>query len=100
MEQNPHNSLIHGENRALPNDQVPDVVEMDLQECCVQTIKHHAANNPMMMCPDCKQIVKCFRDEKTFRNYVKFCKSRHRKIAVTRFGEMQVVLYRTFSKFA
>ena len=87
------------EGRAASNEQIPDVVEIALQSCCADTVKLHSTHNPMMMCPECKQIVKCFRDENTFRNYVRFCKSRHRKISIARHDGMQIVMYRTFSKF-
>lgn len=98
MEQNTQTIPNQIDSRSLPSDQIPDVIEIHLQGCCIQTVKLHAAHNPMMMCPECKQIVKCFRDEKTFRNYVKFCKSRHRKISIARHDDMQIVLYRTYSK--
>lgn len=99
MEQNTPGFPNQIEGRSVPGDQIPDVVELNLQECCVHTVTLHAAHNPMMMCPECKQIIKCFRDEKTFRNYVKFCKSRHRKITIARHEDMHIVLYRTYSKF-
>ena len=34
----------------------------------------------MMVCTGCKQIIKCFRDDKSYRNYVTFCNGRRRAI--------------------
>ena len=79
-------------------DQIPDVVEVALTNCCEETVRMHAAHNPMMVCPNCKQFIKCFTDDKSCRNYIKFCKSRHRKLSIARYGAMQIVMYRAFTQ--
>lgn len=63
-----------------------------ISECCVDTIKQHASNNPMMVCLNCKKIIKCFTEENEFDNYVKFCKSRQRKIFKGRFKKYFIVI--------
>ena len=52
-----------------------------LNSCCMTTIRQHALYNPMMVCNTCKQIVKCFNDERSFNNYVTFCHSRRRPVS-------------------
>jgi hypothetical protein len=51
-----------------------------LAPCCRRTVQSHVSHNPMMVCPECKLMIKCFNDEKSFNNYVTFCKSRSRRI--------------------
>ena len=77
-----------------PSDQ-----EAELRDCCVQTIDMHAKNNPMMVCGQCKQIIKCFDDEKAFRNYKKFCLSRHRKILATQYSPWWVIVFKSYDTF-
>ncbi|MFW7380302.1 MAG: hypothetical protein ACOH5I_15935 [Oligoflexus sp.] len=80
---------------------VPKVDDrIELLDCCKKTIKQHAANNPMMVCSDCKQIIKCFDDEKAFRNYQRFCASRHRRILATSFEDRLVVVFRSYDTYS
>ena len=65
-----------------------------IQSCCVETIKKHAANNPMMVCGTCKQIIKCFTEEPAYRNYIRFCQSRHRHLLATESSGYLVVVFR------
>ncbi len=71
-----------------------------LLACCMNTIAVHSAHNPMMVCPECKQIVKCFDNERAFSNYVKFCESRHRKVFTARHEKFFVVVFRSYDTFA
>jgi hypothetical protein len=71
-----------------------------LLDCCKKTIDMHAANNPMMVCPDCKQIIKCFDEERPFRNYQRFCASRHRKILATQLGDRFVVVFKSYDMYS
>jgi len=34
----------------------------------------------MMVCSECKQIIKCFDEEAAFKNYITFCRSRRRPV--------------------
>ena len=65
-----------------------------MDACCEETITLHGANNPMMVCGSCKMIIKCFDDERAYRNYVRFCESRHRKILAMPHGSSHVVIFK------
>ena len=86
--------------REAPPPEANDQPAQQLLACCERTIHMHAANNPMMVCADCKQIIKCFQDERAFKNYQKFCASRHRKIFTTAYRGMLVVVYRAYQTYS
>jgi hypothetical protein len=67
-----------------------------LSPCCRKTIQSHVSHNPMMVCPDCKLMIKCFNDEKSFNNYVIFCKSRSRRIKTEVENGFYFVMYNSF----
>jgi hypothetical protein len=76
-----------------------DVSADDLREipgCCVVTIHQHARHNPMMVCSECKQIIKCFQDERAFANYLTFCKSRRRPVLTGRVESLYTVVFRSY----
>jgi hypothetical protein len=84
---------------AAPVDFSPLMVEgalMSLQACCRQTIRRHVAHNPMMVCPDCKIMIKCFSDEKSYNNYVTFCRGRGRRIKSAVDVGFYFVMYNTY----
>lgn len=70
-----------------------------LLACCAKTLAIHASHNPMMVCPECKQIVKCFNDDKAYRNYLRFCESRHRKVFTAKHHGMFVVVFRSYDTY-
>lgn len=72
---------------------------LEVRECCKKTIDMHADNNPMMVCSDCKQIIKCFDQEKAFRNYKRFCQSRHRNIIATEYAKWWVIIFKSYETF-
>lgn len=78
-------------------------VELDrsaqLKDCCTLTIEQHADNNPMMVCSQCKQIIKCFDQERAFRNYKRFCMSRHRRILATEHTKWWVIVFKSYDTF-
>ena len=82
----------------------PAVVEEpqngQLLSCCKSTIDMHAAYNSMMVCSECKQIIKCFDDQKAFNNYQRFCASRHRKILATEHGGRYVVVFSSYDTYS
>lgn len=96
------------ESNDLRADKKSDVVRTEepvaqpdqLLECCKATIKMHAANNPMMVCSDCKQIIKCFDDERAFKNYQRFCASRHRRILATVFENRFIVVFKSYDTYS
>ena len=73
---------------------------IQLLECCKKTIQMHAANNPMMVCSDCKQIIKCFDDERAYKNYQRFCASRHRRILATVFEERYIIVFKSYDTYS
>jgi hypothetical protein len=98
LESNEFNTPKQTGSIGLGAEKTEDVVM--LLDCCKQTIKMHAANNPMMVCSDCKQIIKCFDDEKAFHNYQRFCASRHRRILATSFSDRFVVVFRSYDTYS
>ena len=70
-----------------------------LKVCCQETIKAHAIYNPMMLCQVCKHLIKCFQNEASFRNYIKFCESRGRQIYTDCFESYRVVVFRNYEPF-
>lgn len=68
----------------------------DIQPCCMTTIKCHVLHNPMMVCSGCKQIIKCFKDQGAFYNYVTFCKSRRRPIQLGVVEEYFTCAFRSY----
>ena len=67
-----------------------------LPACCRQTVRSHVAHNPMMVCPDCKIMIKCFVDEKSYNNYVTFCRSRGRRIKTVLDSGFYFVMYNNY----
>jgi hypothetical protein len=67
-----------------------------LSPCCRQTVRSHVAHNPMMVCPDCKMMIKCFSDDKSFNNYVTFCRSRGRRIKTAQDSGFYFVMYNNY----
>lgn len=91
------------QNLILPDDVADkfaalmvDSALKNLTSCCRQTVRSHVAHNPMMVCPDCKMMIKCFSDERSFNNYVTFCKSRGRRIKTTADSGFYFVMYNNY----
>lgn len=72
----------------------------ELLECCRRTIHMHAKNNPMMVCSECKKIIKVFDDEKSYKNYQRFCLSRHRKFLATTFAGQHVITFKNYDSYS
>jgi hypothetical protein len=64
--------------------------------CCHQTIEKLSKCNEMMVCPNCRQIIKVFADEMAYRNFVRFCESRGRIIQKGSHGTLSVITYQSF----
>jgi len=71
-------------------------VLLSMQACCRQTVRSHVAHNPMMVCPDCKIMIKCFADERSFNNYLTFCRSRGRRVKTASDVGFYFVMYNTY----
>lgn len=67
-----------------------------ISPCCHQTIDKLAKCNQMMVCPQCRQIIKVFSDDSAYRNFVKFCESRGRMVQKGVHDNLQVVVYPSF----
>ena len=72
----------------------------ELLECCRRTIVMHAKNNPMMVCGECKKIIKVFDNEKAYRNYQRFCQSRHRRFLATNFSGQRVIVFKNYDSYS
>jgi|GEM_PF-1348755 hypothetical protein len=79
--------------------EVPDETP-ELLECCKRTIQMHAKNNPMMVCGECKKIIKVFDNEKAYRNYQRFCMSRHRRFLATHFMGRHVITFKNYDSYS
>lgn len=73
-----------------------DSALLKLSPCCRKTVKSHVAHNPMMVCGDCKMMIKCFGDEKSFNNYVTFCRSRGRRITTVLDSGFYFVMFNNY----
>ena len=80
---------------------VGDAIEPEesVKPCCVTTINVHARFNPMMVCSECKHIIKCFKDEPAYDKYLIFCKSRKRQVAIGRVGEYHTIIFKSYDAF-
>jgi hypothetical protein len=68
-----------------------------VSRCCVETIGHHVRHNPMMVCAECKQIIKCFSEESPYRNFLTFCRSRRRPVTVGKVAGYHTVVFRSYN---
>lgn len=68
----------------------------EIPACCVATIQQHVRHNPMMVCTECKHIIKCFTDERAFQNYLVFCRSRRRPVLTGVVDGYHTVAFRSY----
>jgi hypothetical protein len=54
----------------------------------------------MMVCGECKKIIKVFDNDKAYRNYQRFCASRHRRFLATPFGDQHVVIFKNYDSYS
>jgi len=78
---------------------VVSTVVNDIPNCCIATIKEHVRFNPMMVCSHCKNIIKCFDDERAFQNYLTFCRSRRRSVLTGQISKYFTVAFRSYDTF-
>ncbi len=71
----------------------------EIPGCCVATIRQHVRFNPMMVCSECKNIIKCFSDERAFQNYLTFCRSRRRTVLTGRVEDLHTVAFRSYDTY-
>ncbi len=77
----------------------PTVSAGGISPCCVHTIRCHVRHNPMMVCSECKHIIKCFTDERAFQNYLIFCRSRRRPILIGKVDGYWTCTFRSYDTF-
>ena len=70
-----------------------------ISPCCQETINDLVRENPMMVCQKCRNLIKCFIDEKSFRNYIKFCQSRGRKLQAAKLGHYLIITFKNYNSF-
>lgn len=68
----------------------------NIRPCCRTTILSHVQHNPMMVCSECKTMIKCFTEARASQNYETFCRSRNRKITSFEEGGVYFVMYNSF----
>ena len=73
----------------------PYVSFEDLKSCCIDTVDSHAEINPIMVCGTCRHIIKCFHDERSYKNFLHFCHSRGRSVKASKQGAYFVVVYKS-----
>lgn len=71
----------------------------DIPSCCVATIKRHVQFNPMMVCAECKNIIKCFLDDKAYDKYLTFCQSRRRPILKGKVQDYWTIAFRSYDTY-
>jgi hypothetical protein len=67
--------------------------------CCTVTIRQHVQYNPMMVCSACKNIIKCFVDERAYENYLKFCRSRRRPVLTGHVDHYMTIAFRSYDTY-
>jgi hypothetical protein len=67
-----------------------------IRTCCRSTILSHVQHNPMMVCAECKTMIKCFKDRRASINYETFCKSKNRRILSIEEGGMFFILFNEY----
>ena len=93
-------STLDGKQTQSSLDPSQEDPNLGILGCCKKTIEMHANNNPMMVCSECKQIIKCFDNETGYSNYKKFCTSRHRKITTGYFNNWYIVVFKSYDTFS
>ena len=88
-----NNQSEFAENKKVP----PQMTEgFGISPCCRDTVKQHVTFNLMMVCPSCKSLIKCFDDQKAFKNYITFCQSRRREVLVDEYQKYFVVSFKSY----
>ncbi|MFK7872073.1 MAG: hypothetical protein AB8C84_02730 [Oligoflexales bacterium] len=69
------------------------------RDCCMRTVRDNAKFNPMMVCAECKYLIKCFTDDAAYRNYLKFCASRGRQVEHGMLDSYRVTIFKAFDQY-
>lgn len=66
---------------------------VDSLSCCAGAVDEHAEMNPIMVCGECRFIIKCFRQERPFKNFLHFCHSKQRKVVASKYKGFFIATY-------
>lgn len=86
-------------SHAIPPLDISSIDELNgenIEACCIKTIEELVINNPMMVCTECKQLIKCYRDGADFLNYIKFCESRKRPVTTGKVLNFYTIVFNTY----
>jgi hypothetical protein len=70
----------------------------EIPACCAATIRKHVQFNPMMVCSACKQIIKCFKQEREFQNFLTFCRGRKRAVLIGMVEDHHTIVFKSFER--
>lgn len=73
-----------------------DYKPKNLPGCCLSTVRLHIRHNPMMVCDQCRMVIKGFLDESAFMNYLKFCHSRGRCVVTGSFENYFILSFKGY----
>ncbi|MCX6109397.1 MAG: hypothetical protein NTZ90_07320 [Proteobacteria bacterium] len=90
----PHGGTLDGKDLPAPAQLV-----CHIPSCCIATIFEHVRFNPMMVCSSCKNIIKCFTEERAFQNYLTFCRSRRRTVLTGQVQHYWTIAFRSYDTF-
>ena len=68
-----------------------------IKPCCKETIEEHITHNKMMVCGQCKMLIKCYENKGPFENYLKFCNSRKRTTYTGFYANHHTVVFNPYS---
>ena len=68
-------------------------IDDPIADCCADTIDKEISLNSMVMCPNCKRIIKGFLSKNAFSHYVTFCESRKRQITRHKYASRYIVTF-------
>jgi hypothetical protein len=93
IEENMAAKYLTEQETTLQSSHFVDWVEPD--KCCLNTVDSHAEINPIMVCGECRHIIKCFHDERAYKNFLAFCHSRGRNVRAAKYDDLYVVVYKS-----
>lgn len=67
----------------------------EASQCCLGTVESHAEINPIMVCGNCRHIIKIFEEERAYKNFLAFCHSRGRNVKANTVGKYFMVVYKS-----
>ena len=67
-----------------------------MKNCCRNTVILHGSLNQMMVCSECKTVIKYFLSKKEFQNYESFCRSKNRKYSTHHEGELSFLVFNDY----